>query len=313
MANNLNQGTLQLAEFSDRFSPVFVKELRQGLRANYFVLPFLGTQVLAILAIAVEMVLGHFGSGGGVLTIFDGGAFFPFLWIVFFVMMPLTLFGALQPEISSGKNVELLLLSNLTRWQIVRGKFSVGCVLSCLMMVSLLPYLLIRYFVGNVELVASVEHVLILMLGNALMNAIVVGSSGIRSYVGRVFMIGFIFCNYVTITAISISITSSTGGPFGFIVFLAVTSILYIVLALQLGRAKLRVFENPLDPPPTALVIVLIVLSPIAIAMAFGLFAITGGIGSSVAGLVAIAGLVVLSLLLDRGPGKGKVINWAQP
>ncbi len=313
MAAAPNQEITQLAEFPDRFSPVFVKELRQGLRANYFVLPFIGTQILAIFAIVVEVVLGHFGTGSGAGVILSGGVFFPFLWVVFFVVMPLTLFGALQPEISAGRNVELLLMSNLTRWQIVRGKFLVGCVLSCLMMISLLPYLLIRYFVGNVELVSSVEHALILMFGNALMNAIVVGSSGIRSYVGRVFMIGFIFCSFFVAALISVSVSSTVAGILGFLCALGVTSLLYIILSLQFGRAKLRVFENPLDPPPTALIVVMIVLSPLATGMTMGLFGIAGGVGSSVAGMLVIAGLVVLALLLDRGPGKNSAIRWAQP
>jgi len=65
MESSLNRETSELAEFSDRFSPVFVKELRQGLRANYFVMPFIGAQVLAIIAVILEMVLGMFGGGGG--------------------------------------------------------------------------------------------------------------------------------------------------------------------------------------------------------------------------------------------------------
>ncbi|MEM9437678.1 MAG: hypothetical protein AAGA15_11610, partial [Pseudomonadota bacterium] len=34
---------------------------------------------------------------------------------------------------------------------------------------------------------------------------------------------------------------------------------LIVVLNLQMGRAKLRLFENPLDPPSTALIVVLII------------------------------------------------------
>ncbi len=309
MESSLNRETSELAEFSDRFSPVFVKELRQGLRANYFVMPFIGAQVLAIIAVILEMVLGMFGSGG----LFSGGLFFTFLSIVFSIVMPLTLFGALQPEISAGRNVELLLMSNLTRWQIVRGKFLVGCVLSGLMMVSLLPYLLIRYFVGDVELLQNAGMVIALMLGNALMNAIVVGASATRNYVGRVFIIGFTVICYGFVS-LAIGIAASTGsGTFGVLFVLAGTSFLYIVLSLQLGRAKLRVFENPLDPPSTALIIVLIVLSPVAVGMTMGMFAMLGGFWSMAGGVAAIVGLTILALLLDRGPGKKKPIGWAQP
>jgi len=302
-------------QFPDWFSPVFVKELRQGLRANSFVLPFIGAQILAILAVLLEMVLGYFGSragmSGGIMT--SGGFFFPFLFLVFSLAMPLTLFGALQPEISSGRNVELLLMSNLSRWQIVRGKFLVGCVLSGLMMISLLPYLLIRYFVGEIELTTSMGNVAALMWGNALMNAIVIGSSGIRNYVGRVFMILLITISYSIVSSVmGIAITSG-GGTMALMMSMVGSSLLYIVLGLQLGRARLRVFENPLDPPSIALVIALIILSPIILGITMGLFLAAGGTWGRVAGGLVVVGLLTLSLLLDREPGKTHFGNWTQP
>lgn len=305
MASASNETPPQLAEFSDWFSPVFVKELRQGLRANYFVMPFIGAQVLAILAVGLEMISSHFGGAGALA----GNIFLPFLSIVFSIAMPLTLFGSLQPEVSAGRNIELLLMSNLSRWQIVRGKLFVACSLSGLMMVSLFPYLLIRYFIGNVEVIENVMTVASLMFGNALMNAIVIGASGIKNYVGRVFMIGFVLISY---SIVSLIMGTAVGGLSG-LVALPVVSILYIILALQYGRAKLRLFENPIDPPSTVLIVLLIVLIPLLAGVAMAMLADLGGVWRVIGGVAMVSGLAVFFLLLDRGPGKKKPVTWAQP
>ena len=125
----------------DFFSPVFVKELRQGLRAKRFVMPFVIAQVMAIIAVGTELGIASTTAitGNDGFTDFLGGVVYLVLWIVIGVIMPLTNIGALRPELAGGRNVELLLMSNLSRWEIVRGKWMVGFALSCLMLVSLIP------------------------------------------------------------------------------------------------------------------------------------------------------------------------------
>ena len=226
--------------------------------------------------------------------------------------MPLTLFGALQPEVSDGKNIELLLMSNLTRWQIVLGKLLVGSALSGLMLISLLPYILMRYFVGNVELVKSALGVLGLILINAMMNAIVIGASGFRNYVGRVFLIIFVFICYTITSSITAFSFLSVGTSWSFISTI-ITSLLFVVLSLQLGRAKLRVFENPLDPPATALIVVLFVACPIFLGIAMAMLSAFGAPGRLIGGPLMMLGMLVLATLIDRGPGRKKPVRWAQP
>ena len=289
----------QLIELSDRLSPVFVKELRQGLRANYFVMPFIGAQVLAILAVLLEMFFGQF-SGGGV---FRGNVFLPLLSLVFSLLLPLTLFSSLQPEISAGKNVELLLMSGLSRWQIVRGKFLVACVLSGLMMISLLPYLLIRYFIGDVELTGNIMAVISLMLGNALMNAIVIGSSGIRNYVGRVFMIILISISYSIVATVSQFFPTVIAGPLVKLGWVMASTTLYAILGLQLGRSKLRAFENPIEPPSAATVVLLIIFNPVLIGLPAGIFSASGSIPGIAAGTTMLLFMILLALLIDRDSG----------
>ncbi|MCB1232758.1 MAG: hypothetical protein KDN19_21110, partial [Verrucomicrobiae bacterium] len=135
----------------DSLGPVFAKELRQGLRAQRFVTPFVAIQIFAIAAIGLELGLTSLFQGS------DNDVFGNLVMTVIIigvgVVMPLTNIAALRPELNDGRNVELLLMSNLNRWQIVRGKWLVGFTLSGLVLISMIPYLLTRYFVGGVDLV----------------------------------------------------------------------------------------------------------------------------------------------------------------
>lgn len=307
----------KVADFQDFFPPIFVKELRQGLRANQFVWPFIVVQIAAILCIAVEYTTRHVLEGTGLIFSpeISQVMFYFLLWIIFALVLPLTLFGALQPELRGGRNVELLLMSNLSRWQIVLGKWFVGSVLSGLMLVSLIPYWLVRYLIGSVGNVGvEVAQIFGIIIANATMNSIVIGASGFQNYVGRVFMIIVsAICCYLTAMGGVIGIIGMSGfsgaTPSSWMVVLAffaslISMALIVVLNLQMGRAKLRLFENPLDPPSTALIVVLIICTPIMVG-------ITAGITKGKGGWVMVLVLLVLGLLIDPGPGK-KNRKWAQ-
>lgn len=292
----------------DLFPPIFVKELRQGLRANQFVWPFILVQIAAIACVAVEFFASVVsGSGGGSG---DGYLFYGFLGIVFWGVLPLTLFGALQPELSAGRNVELLLMSNLTRWEIVLGKWSVGSVLSMLMLISLLPYAMFRYMIGYISDFTQ-ESLWLggIIAGNAVVNAIVIGASGFRNYVGRAAMIVLsVGCGVGSCAAVVVGPSSGSVSFIWYFISGIVIATLLIALNLQLGRAKLRLFENPLDPPSSALIIILILCAPIIIVIARVAITMTG---LDIGGIAMSIVLLVLTLLIDPGPGK-KNRKWAQ-
>lgn len=303
-------------DFQDYLSPVFVKELRQGLRADRFVWPFIVVQVVALACISLEYLVRHVidgnSTGSGALS---PVLFYPLLWLTFTLVLPLTLFGSLQTELSPGRNIELLILSTLSRWQIVIGKWLVGTALSLLMLTSLLPYWLIRYLLGGIGSLAT-EGMIIssIICSNAAMNAVVIGASGFRNYVGRVFLILLLsLFSYLTILAV----VAGSGGDWNrgrfttlsilwTITVTLLGCILVIVLNLQLGRAKLKLFENPLDPPGSASILVLIVCSPIMIGIVAG---ISDGRASWIMALI----LLVFALTIDRGPGKMKSEPTAKP
>ncbi len=280
-------------DFPDRFSPIFVRDLRRGLRSDFFVWTFVITHAIALIASLAEWAITQFTGAVGF------GSSFSFLsigtiWLVFSLILPLSMFNALTPEVGNTRNIELLLTSNLKRWQIVRGKLYVELTLSSLLLFSLLPYVLIRYFLGGVELFATLGIIVGILVSNAVYSSIVIGASGFQNTAGRVFLILALGATSLMLMS-SVSISGVTGMVASgvFLFFTSVLSIAtIIVFSLQIGRARLKVAENPVDPPSSALVFLVIFLLPIINGI---VAATTGAIGSAI-----LLGLVLtLGLLMD--------------
>jgi|GEM_PF-495557 len=290
--------SLSVSEFPDWLSPIFVQDLRQGLRARFFVWGFLVLQSIAMLAALVEWAVMELLGTSGIGPLFSG-AFAGITSIVFGLLLPLSLFDALQPELGRGRNVELLLTSQLSRWQIVRGKLLVASTLSTLLLTSLLPYFLIRYFLGGVELTTLFGTMFSLLFSNMAMNAIIIGASAFSSYVWRLFIILLLVLFY-NFSSGSYAIRSAImgGSPANAALDLAgrgLITALCIILSLQLGRSKLKLDSNSIDPLTTALIFIFMFLTLLIHTLALSL-------GGTTVSLVTLAILIALALLIDRSP-----------
>ncbi len=314
-ASCIGSGPLPSEDFGDRFGPMLVKEFRQGLRAKMFVGPFLLIQILAVLAVLGEALAagidsgGNFGFAGGMLT-----------WVVGLmlgVVMPLTGFSALQPELQGGRNIELLLLANLSRWQIVLGKWLVMNSLAILVLISLLPYLLSRYFIGGVNLVENLSFLITIGTVNVVMNAAVIGASGFSNIIARFVVLGITMgscsiCSMISVLPLarssSVAFDENSMSAVAQLFFLSVAvDVLFCAFGLQVGRAKIRLFENPIDPPASGLLIAMMLFTPLVL----GVFTVAGILAVPIVCLL-LTGAV---LAIDRGPGKGKksAPAYAQP
>ena len=297
-----------LTDFPDKLGPVFVRDLRQGLRTQVFVWAFIIVQASALVTLLLDWgVIEGIGLASAGIAL--PSVFILSMSTLFSLVLPLTLFGSLQGELGRGRNIELLLCSQLSRWQIVRGKFLVACSLSGLLLVSLLPFIFIRYFIGGVELLENLSEVFSMFVSNATMNAIVIGASGYASYIGRGTVILFAsIAHAITVATLPAVIGFRGAFPDPAIAYLAAAagSIPFILLGLQLGRSRLRIFENPVDPPSSGIILFLIFCTPLL----HGIAIAAGGVAGSVTFLVLIASV---ALLMDRGPGKRKQLKGAQP
>lgn len=163
--------SLELRDFSDRLPAVLVKELRQGLRARLFVIPFLilhGVLVLSTLAA---------GSGG---TAF----FWQSLTIMLAALLPMRNIGALAEE-RQANTLDTLMLTRLTPWRIVWGKWSATFALVLLTAVSALPYLLVRYLNGGSSFVQEGLVLAGLVMVSGALTAVLTALSTLSAGVAR--------------------------------------------------------------------------------------------------------------------------------
>jgi len=193
--------TSHLTDFPDRFSPMLVKELRQGMRARTFTVIFLGMQLLLGLLLMTAMLASTTDHAGGIVS----GIVFTFFILAVVVMQPLRGINALSGEIRD-QTIDLMTLTRLTSWRIVLGKWVAIVSQSALLLVTIIPYLIMRYFFGGMNLVMEITILLCLFGASVALTAFTVGISACKLMLVRVLvpvMIGVIV--FFTLMVASIS------------------------------------------------------------------------------------------------------------
>ncbi|NOY00309.1 MAG: hypothetical protein GXP30_11325 [Verrucomicrobia bacterium] len=170
-----------LTDFSDRFSPMLVKELRQGLRTNLFTSSFILLQVFMVFTVFIGAAAE--GDTGAI-----SGFFWFFLITTLLVAMPIRGFNALTSELQLN-TMDLIQLTRLSAWRITLGKWTALMSQTALLVISILPYLVMRYFFGGVDLIHEFLILFLAFFASALLTAIAVGFSGYRSTLLRGFIL----------------------------------------------------------------------------------------------------------------------------
>ncbi|GAA5483475.1 hypothetical protein [Haloferula sargassicola] len=171
----------RLRDFSDRLSPMLVKELRQGLRARTFVAVFLLLQgLLAFLMLTALAAASNPGEAGVLVT----RIVFLFYGVALLVVQPMRGIGTLHREIESN-TMELMVLTRLGAWRIVLGKWVSIVSQSGLIFVAVLPYLVLRYWFGEMNLVGELALLTYTFLLSAGLTAVVIGFSAVPSVLIR--------------------------------------------------------------------------------------------------------------------------------
>lgn len=202
--------TTDLTDFPDRFSPMLVKELRQGMRARAFTAIFLGMQLLlGIMMLAAVLSADSERAGGAVSAII-----FTFFIIAVVIIQPLRGIGALATEMRD-QTIDLMALTRLTSWRIVTGKWVALVSQSLLMAVTFVPYLILRYFFGGMNLVGELVFLIWLMAVSMALTALTVGLSACRMAVARVLVpVGGGLVMFVMLMALSARSAMGGGGDF---------------------------------------------------------------------------------------------------
>ena len=155
---------------------MLVKELRQGMRSPIFVWGlismnlFLAGVVWLTMNAPEEMEL-HMAFFGGFCALVCG-------------LLPLRAAGALHDELR-GNTIDTLILTRLTGWRITLGKWVAVVAQQILATVTVLPYLIVRYFVGGVNLPMELLWLGIFLLIGMGSAAILTGLSWIKYFLFR--------------------------------------------------------------------------------------------------------------------------------
>jgi hypothetical protein len=177
-----------LRDFPDWLPPMLVKEFRQGLRAGSFLL------LLVALHLGVVLVeaFGLAASVRAESTEFVGTLFWGAVYAVLLVGAPLRALVALHAERES-RTLELLGAAGVSGTQLAWGKWVSLMTQSCLMAVSLLPYFVLRYYLGGVDLALDLRLLALAVSFSGVYVAAALAASGLRRAFARAAM-GAVIC-----------------------------------------------------------------------------------------------------------------------
>ena len=204
-------------DFPAWMPPMLVKELRQGLRQRGFVGGLIAAQVVLVI-----MFLSGFatdvGNGSSSRNMIDG-----FFWSTMFatllLLAPLRALTALSAEIE-GRTMDLLLLTRLDSWRIVWGKWVSLMAQSILLAVALLPYAVVRYFFGAVEILQDLAIIAFMLAACGVFTAAGLWASGMNRVVRLLIVIGMVLAAFSIFGVVAgrhffggFGVSTSSSGP----------------------------------------------------------------------------------------------------
>lgn len=273
------------------------KELRQSLRRGSFVLPFLGIQFLALVAMIVEFKTGHTAAGSdytGILNpwlLTNSGPFWMVVGAICMILMPLCGLVLMGQELDEG-NHELLLLTKLSRWKIVFGKFTMLWGLSVITFISLTPYVVVRYMVGGIEWWHEAACAGTVLGGAAMIGAGAIGASSFRGLGARVGMLGLFLGSMIAGCGPPLAASAIRTGGCGILYHLTAVAALvcYTVCGLSLARSRLRLSVMAYELKPGGIMVGMLVIAPFVI----------GIITAFTIGFSGFIGLAIMAVVFAR-------------
>ncbi len=172
-----------ISDFPDKLNPMLVKELRQGLRGISFVVLFIAIQAFLCFILLITAAVASHENAGHLLS----RVIFFFYSLAVLVVQPLRGIGGLQSEIKNN-TIDILYLTRLSAWRITFGKWISIVSQSALILTAIIPYLILRYFFGDMQIFSEILLMLSIFLLSALFTAGTVGFSALKSVIIRVLL-----------------------------------------------------------------------------------------------------------------------------
>jgi hypothetical protein len=238
-----------LTDFSDRISPMLVKELRQGMRAKTFIVVFLSLQVFLAVMLFSAGAASTSDQVGSVIS----SIIFTFFSIAVLIIQPMRGTSALSTEVK-GNTIDMMALTRLSAWRIVFGKWVAIVSQSALLLTTIIPYLILRYFFGGMNLVTEMTFLILIFLTSMGLTAITVGLSGCTSVIIRLLLpvIGLVMLAWTLLVASISRAFRHSGGPLDFLSLDSTESrigvAVYIATVVYLGYTMLSMGASLIAP-----------------------------------------------------------------
>lgn len=237
-------------DFADWLSPILVKELRQGLKSRAFVATFIIVQVGMILLVGFQLLTQAGGGERTMMNVFDG-FFWAVIWIALLLLMPARGLTAVSEEVKAN-TLDLVQLTRLTAFRIVFGKWIALVSQTLLLVAAILPYAVLRYFFGEVDVVGDLTDIGLILLVSLGLTAGAIALSSVHLAV-RIIVVLVLF--FTLITGVPMLIMRAVGGGSSFTSFsdwtwmLPVFAGVYTYLLLEIAAARIApVSENHAAP-----------------------------------------------------------------
>ena len=173
-----------LTDFPDRLSPMLVKELRQGMRTKAFVGLFLTLQIILGVILLSAGAAASSDEAGEIIS----SIIFIMFSIAVLIIQPMRGITALSSEVK-GNTIDMMVLTRLSAWRIVTGKWASIVSQSALLLVTIIPYLILRYFFGGMNLIGEIVFLAVLFLSSTTLTAVTVGLSATSSVILRTLLL----------------------------------------------------------------------------------------------------------------------------
>jgi len=213
----------------DWLSPILVKELRQGMRARVFIAAFLLLQVFLVV-----LVLGNLAAQDDRYTLdYQNRFFWGIIGFALLALMPLRGLTAVSVEVKN-QTMETIMLTRLTAWRVVFGKWSALFAQSLLLVSAVLPYIVLRYFIGGDDVVSDFEWILFLLWMSGLLIAASIAVSALGNAVMRIVILVAVISMTSTGLGELFNSSPTRGGPWEVLGWLLIFGLFVPALLFEL-------------------------------------------------------------------------------
>lgn len=163
---------------------MLVKELKQAVRSRQFVGMFVLVQVVMILFVTFGLATATGTQGMMQLTAW----FWTIIMVYLLGILPMTGLNALAREFDDAR-LDLLQLSSMNSRGIVLGKWLSLNIQGWLVVLSLAPYIALRYFVGSINPLYELGILALILYGSLIFSGVAICASVVKSKIVRGLML----------------------------------------------------------------------------------------------------------------------------